>query len=291
MPAPTNADSDSGVSRMRASPNSSSSPLVTALGNLPAAAALDPGGTLTYTRRLYVGNRNDVASSASPIITELGIRRGFGTGTISGDVDASDTPNVAASVVATRTGGTATPGFATGAPTTHFRTDASGTFSGVVLPAGTYDLEVRAVERDTVTVTGVTVTASADTPVSVPQMTGLGTVDLSVVESVVGSDPAIPAKVTFKGISPTPDPVFKKDFEALALVLPSGPHTDLMPETFAGGPAHRNALYLADGTESLAVHPRGLLRRRRRRAPSARCARRDHTRDGASSMEGFSVYR
>jgi hypothetical protein len=232
-----------------------SSTLVTALGNVPAAASLAPGGTLIYRRRLYVGDRNDIASSANPMITELGIRRGFSTGTISGDVGASDTPNVAASVIATRTGGVVTPGFATGAPTTHFRTDASGTFGGIVLPVGTYDLEVRAVERDTVTVTGVTVTASTDTPVSIPPMTGLGTVDLNVVESVTGPDPDIPAKVTFKGISPTPDPVFKKDFEALALVLPSGPHSDLMPETFAGGPAQRNVVYLADGTESVQLRP------------------------------------
>ncbi len=232
-----------------------SSTLVTAFGNIPAAASLAPGGTLIYTRRLYVGDRNDVASSANPMITELGIRRGFSNGTISGNVDASDTPNVAASIIATRTGGVATPGFATGAPTTHFRTDASGTFGGVVLPAGTYDLEVRAVERDTVTVAGVTVTASTNTPVSIPQMTGLGTVDLNVVESVTGPDPDIPAKVTFIGISGTPDPVFKKDFEALALVLPSGPHTDLMPETFAGGPAQRNVVYLADGTESVQLRP------------------------------------
>ena len=47
---------------------------------------------------------------------------------------------------------------------TQFRTDGSGGFSGVVLPVGTYDLEVRAAERDPVTVTGVTVSRGSRHP-------------------------------------------------------------------------------------------------------------------------------
>ncbi len=231
-----------------------SSSLVTALGNLPAAAGLDPGGVLTYKRRVYVGNRNDVAAVANPMIAELAARQSFGLGTVSGDVDATDTPDVAASVIATKTGGPSTPGFAVNAPVTHFRTDTSGSFSGVVLPVGTYALEFRAVERDPVTVSGVTVTNATDSPVAVPLMTGLGTVVLTVRERQAGPDPTLPAKITFKGIAGTPDPAFRKDFEALA-VPAAGPDVDLMPETFAGGPAQRNSVYLADGTGSVQLRP------------------------------------
>ncbi|MFQ5691321.1 MAG: CehA/McbA family metallohydrolase, partial [Gemmatimonadota bacterium] len=246
-----------------------SSNLLTAFGNIPAATGLNPGGVLTYKRRLYVGSRNDVASVANPMIAELATRQSFGTGTISGDVDATDTPDVVTSAIATKTGGPPSPGFGPNTPVTHFRTDATGAFGGIVLPEGTYDLEFRAVERDPVIVSGVTVTASANTAVVVPLMTGLGTVNLSIFgrreapkadlnegDGKEDQDERVPtpAKVTFKGIDGSADPKFRKDFEALA--VPSvGPAVDLMPETFAGGPALRNVVYLADGTGSVQVRP------------------------------------
>ena len=228
--------------------------LVTALGHLPATGILNPGGVLRYTRRIYVGNRNDAASVANGMIGALAARQAFATGTISGNVDASDTPNVVASVIATKTGGASTPGFPNGTPVTHFRTDASGAFGGIVLPVGTYDLEIRAVERDPAIVSGVTVAAASDTPVAVPTLTGLGSLDVVVVERVPGPDPPVPAKITFTGIDGSSDPVFNKDFEALAIPA-AGPNVDLMPETFGAGPAQRNFLYLADGTGSVQLRP------------------------------------
>ncbi|MFQ5513481.1 MAG: CehA/McbA family metallohydrolase [Myxococcota bacterium] len=232
-----------------------SSHLISGLGNNPFATGLglDPGGTLVYERRIYVGARNDVAAVANPMITELAARQGFATGTISGDVEASDTPDVAVSMIATRTGGPTVPGFDTGAPVNHFRTDVTGAFSGVVLPEGTYDLEFRSVERDPVTVSGVVVTAGADTPVSVPPLSGLGTLELIVQERRRGPDPMVPARITFKGLDGTPDPLFKKDFEAFEQT-PTGLN-DIQPEVFAGGPAQRNFVYLADGTIKIQVRP------------------------------------
>jgi len=229
-----------------------SSDLITAMGNLPAGA-LGPGAELVYTRRIYVGDRNDVASVANNIFTDLAARTGFATGTISGDVDAAETPAVEASVIATRTDAGVIPGFATGAPTTQFRTNpADGTFSGIVLPVGTYDLEFRAEERDPVTVTGVVVTAGADTVVSVPTLSGKGMLHFEVRESVKGPDPLVPAKVTFKGLD-VPDPRFKRDFEAFS-ITPTGPE-DIEPETFGGGLAHQNMLYLPNGTGSVQLRP------------------------------------
>jgi len=230
-----------------------SSNLLTALGN-PPLGTLQPGGILTYKRRIYVGTRNDVAAVSNPIITEVAVRRGFGTGTISGDVDADDTTDVAASVIATRTGGPALPVFAAPTPVTQFRTDAAGAFSGIVLPVGTYSLEVRSAERDPVTVSGVVVAAASNTSVSVPPLAALATLDFKVLETVAGPDPTMPAKITIKGIAPTPDPRFKSD--VIALADPAvGPDVDLRMETFGGGPAQANFVYLANGTGSVQIRP------------------------------------
>jgi hypothetical protein len=231
-----------------------SSNLITAFGNFPSGN-LDPGEVLTYTRRLYVGDRNDVASVANDIIPVLAARQGFSTGTVSGDIDATDTANVTASVIVTRTGGAVVPGFAAGAPVTHFRTDSSGSFSGVVLPVGTYDLEFQSVNRGTVTVSGVAVTAGGDTAVSPGPLLGLGTLNVTVLERRSPEpDQTIPAKLTFIGIDGTPNPNFRHDFDALSIPQVGSPQS-IRPETFAGGPGQGNFYYLADGTGSIQIPP------------------------------------
>jgi hypothetical protein len=258
-----------------------SSNLVTALGNFPMGD-LPPGGVLTYTRRLYVGDRNDVASVANGMIAAIATRRAFATGTVSGDVGATDTPDVAASAIATKIGeictqGTtgaacttnaacdaaplssdgrcsSTPGFESNSPVTHFRTAPRGAFGGIVLPTGRYRLEFRAVNRDAVTVTPIGVLPATDTAVSVPAMTGLGTLRLRILERRARANAPFPAKVTVKGIAGTPDPSFRKDFEALGFRA-GQPDVDLAPETFAGGPAQRNFVYVGDGTETVALRP------------------------------------
>ncbi len=267
-----------------------SSNLVTAFGNVPAAGGLNAGGILSYKRRLYVGDRNDVASAANDIIEELAARQGFSTGTLSGDVDAVDTTDVVASAIATRTGGVATPGFATGAPTTHFRTDPDGGFSGIVLPAGTYDVEFRAVNRQPVTVVGVVVAPATDTPILPPLLSGLGSVELQVREIVKGFDPDIPAKVTFVGIDGTPDPVFNKDFEAFE-IRADLTLRDLIPETFPGGFAQRNFVYLADGTETVQV-PEGKYEVFATRGPEYTSKRRKiRVREGKTKRATFRIRR
>ena len=234
---------------------------LSAMGNIlvtdPLSGGLEPSGILSYTRRLYAGNRNDVASVANPMITELATRQSFSTGTISGDVDGSDTPNVAASVVVKRNAGPLIPGFGNNAPATHFRTSSSGAFSGIVLPVGTYTLEFTSPERGQVFASLVTVSAATDTVVPVPPMNALGTVQVSVFEraSLFAPDVNIPARITFKGIGGGSDPVFKKDMIALAIPAGPGSPSDIGNETFAGGPAIRNHLLLASGTGSIQVRP------------------------------------
>jgi hypothetical protein len=225
----------------------------TALGNAPAGGALQPGGVFRYVRRVYVGGHNDVASVANLILPEIARREAFDTGTISGDVDGAESTTLAANLIATRTGGPATP-FPAGTPVTQIRTDADGRFGGVVLPVGTYDLTVRSPERTAVSVTGVTVTAGTDTAVTVPPLEAVGTVVIRALEVRPGRGRPLPARVVFTGVDGTPDPSFRRDFDASLIDPSGGPDVDLHPETFGGGPAQGNIVVL--GTEPVSVQVR-----------------------------------
>ncbi len=258
-----------------------SSTLVTALGNGPVAGGNAAGATLSYTRHIYVGGRNDVRAVSDGVFGELATRLSFSTGTISGDVGAGDTPDVEASILITRlgrcagnasvtckaaadcTGGTGpcndplpVTAQGVGAATSHVRTDAMGVFGGVVLPRGLYELRVSAAERDDVVLSPVTVPGGGNVPVSIPTMNARGTVTFTVHEKTAHL-PLLPAKLTFKGVSPTLDPQFHRDFKATL----GG--NDIFPETFGGTQAgtmghaagQGNVVYTATGTGNIQVHP------------------------------------
>jgi len=223
----------------------------TALGNTPLTFALEPGAALSYERRVYVGGRNDVASTANPILAELAPRLGFATGTLAGDVDAADTGAVAASGVVTRVGGPPIAGLADGAPITQFRTDGSGAFAGVVVPEGVYEIEVRAAERDPVQVRDVVVGPGARVRVAVPALAALGSLDVRVRTTGGG---AAPVKLTFVGRDGTPDPRFGWDLDATE-ARPGGPDLDLRPETFGGGLAQGRWVFLRRGRGTVSLRP------------------------------------
>jgi len=235
-PATTPVDSMFGVS----------SNLVTALGNLPAGV-LDPGGTLAYTRRLYVGDRNDVRSVSNGMLTDLAARTGIALGTLSGDVDADDTADVQSNILVVRLGrcGDASPcrrnadcgsgpctdpvptqGFGPGGAVTQIRTNPDGTFDGVVVPNGDYELTVSAPERDTIVREPVEV-LDTDTAVAIPSLSARGTLAFEVREKRRGK-PLLPAKLVVQGLEGTPDPRFG---HALQATLGG---EDLRPETFGG---------------------------------------------------------
>jgi hypothetical protein len=256
-----------------------SSSLISALGNIPGNASA-VGATITYVRHIYVGDHNDVASSGNGAVTELAGRIPFGTGTISGDVDAADTPDVEASILIRRLGrcsgnpsisckvtspdctgnGTCqdpvpTTGFIPNYAVSHVRTDPTGAFSGIVLPQGDYELTVSSAERNDVVVKPVVVGAG-DTPVAVPALSARGTVEFVVKERAKGS-PLLPAKLVFKGVTPTPDPRFHRDLKA------SLGGNDIQPETFGGTQAgtsghaagQGNIVYTATGEGDIQVRP------------------------------------
>jgi len=253
-----------------------SSNLVTALGNAPGGAPLGPSGTIVYTRRVYVGNRNDVRSVANAMLTALAPRLGFALGTLSGDVDAIDTSDVRASILVRRlgrcaddsscrtaaecgTGACTDPvpvaGFGPGNAVTHVRTDADGTFSGVVVPNGDYELVVSAPERDDV-VRGPVQVLDAETAVAIPPLSARGMLAFRVREKRRGK-PLMPAKLVLQGLDGTPDPRFARDLSA------SLGGEDLLPESFGGtqrGPTgdargQGNVVYTTTGEGSIQVRP------------------------------------
>jgi len=255
-----------------------SSTLVSALGHIPAGGALDPGGTFSYTRRLYVGTRNDVRAVSDAILAELATRQAFTTGTISGDVDAGDTGDVLAGLVIRRVGRCSTtsapcyntldcglagpctdpvvtPGFSPGGHVTYVRTEADGTFDGVVLPLGDYEITVSASERDSVVVSPVVV-AAGDSPVTIPDLSARGLLRFTVHEKRKGK-PLLPAKLIVRGTNGTPDPRLGYRFAATLDLQ------DVQPETFGGterGPegdarGQGNAVYTTTGTGAIPLRP------------------------------------
>ncbi|HWP66491.1 MAG TPA: CehA/McbA family metallohydrolase, partial [Candidatus Limnocylindria bacterium] len=254
-----------------------SSTLASALGNPLMAVPLPPGGSYSYTRRFYVGGRNDVRSVSDPIVTALADRTGFATGTISGDVDAADTLDVEAGLLVRRLGrcggsgngcassaecgGAAcedpvpTAGFGPGGYVTHVRTDADGTFDGVVLPQGDYEVRISAAERDDVVISPVTV-GPGDTALAVPDLTARGLLRFTVREKRKGK-PALPAKLVIHGTGGTPDPRLGRRFTARL----GG--EDVRAETFGGterGPeggarGQGNVVYTTTGSGAVALRP------------------------------------
>jgi len=258
--------------------------LISALGNNVnlVMGGVPNTGTLSYQRRLYVGNRNDVSSVSNyvfPVLATRTLANPVINGTISGNIDAADDVNVEATVLLKRIGrcsiSTApcktTPDCGGGGnvcndpfPTTgqfpdgfitQVRTDSTGAFSGVVLPRGDYEATIESAERTTVTVSPIVVNAALNTPVVVPALTARGTVSFTVTEKKPGS-PALPARLTFKGVGATPDPVFNHDFSSLEGATPLATHTFGGTQAgSAGSAAGQGNVVYTTGTGSIQVRP------------------------------------
>jgi hypothetical protein len=122
-----------------------------------------------------------------------------------------------------------------------------------VLPVGTYDLEVRAVERPQVVATGVTVAAGQDTAVTIPPLAALGIVEIELAEKRSGPDVPIPGKVVFKGRKGDPDPQFAKDIDAND--VDGANRNPVRNESFGGSFAQGNTAYFTGGATTLRVRP------------------------------------
>jgi hypothetical protein len=260
--------------------------LISALGNNVGLVpgGVPAGGTLTYTRRIYLGDKNDVRSVSNYIFAELatrGLAMPVVNGTISGNIDAVGDANVEATLNLTRLGrcsvgstpckvnadctsGTCVDPFPTTGQfpngyTSQIRTDSTGAFSGVVLPRGDYEAVIEADERDSVTVKPIVVLAATDTPVVVAPLTARGTVDFAVTEKKAGSPP-LPARLTFKGVGATPDPVFNHSWSATEGPTPLETHSFGGTQAGATGAGlhsagQGNVVYTATGAGTIQVRP------------------------------------
>lgn len=240
--------------------------LVSASGNPfdPTRSPMLPAGaSLTYTRRILVAPSNDVQSVAGSIYAAV-----FGAnslGTIEGDLDAEDGPDVTANVLVE---GTLSPFFGkTVLPLSQFTTDSKGRFS-VSLPAGEYTLTFISPERDDLVDVPVKVVAKAVTPLTLPKMTAVGSVRFTVTEN----GKPVPAKITFLG---TRNPNFSRTFDAFSFDPATlQPLDDLQPGTYTRTPA-LNVVFAANGPArsgsgpgSTSSSPRAASSTRSTRSPS-----------------------
>jgi hypothetical protein len=177
---------------------------------------LPPDGGLTYERRIFIGPRNDVASSANQALQELDAAFGLPGGTVQGRLVVSDGLPMRASVEMTlvdldpstpepTTLVSALTGDLAPEPLSHVLTGSlrDGVFEAV-LPAGRYELNVKAEEREDIGPVGFTLPPNGHLDLGDMPLSSLGRLRFGVSDSKLGR--RIPAKLTVKGRNGSPDP-------------------------------------------------------------------------------------
>lgn len=225
------------------------SALVSAVGNPfdPAKSPMIPvGGSFTYTRRIYVGGRNDAASVSDQVFAQTFPAAALGT--LTGDIDAADSADLEASVIIT---GGLQPFFSNGVtlPVTQVRTDKSGKFS-VTLPPGDYTLDIVSPNRDDMKGVKVSVAPGTTTSADIPRMSAAGSVNFNITEK----GQAVPAKLTFIGLDSTPTPDFSRFFDARMFDKNGATTIDLQASTFTSGPA-ANFVFSSTGSGKQTIKP------------------------------------
>lgn len=223
---------------------------VTATGNPfnPAQSPMvAPGASFSYTRRIFVGERNDVASVSDSIF-----RRAFpaaALGTLTGDIDSMEGTDLEANIIIT---GALSPFFSatTTLPVTQVRTDKTGKFSAT-LPAGEYTLSIVSPNRDDLNGVKVTVAPGTTTTADIPKLSAAGSVSFTVAEK----GQPVPAKLTFVGIEGTPKPDFARFFDARIFDPMTGnTMLDLQASTFTSTPA-ANFVFTSTGSGKQILKP------------------------------------
>ncbi|MBI4854512.1 MAG: CehA/McbA family metallohydrolase [Acidobacteria bacterium] len=220
---------------------------VSATGNAfdPTKSPMIPaGGSITFTRRIFVGEKNDVASVSDQMLS-----RSFpaaALGTLTGDVDASDSADLEASIIIS---GGLQPFFPATAtlPITQVRTDKTGKFS-VTLPAGDYTLNIVAPNRDDMNGVKVSVAPGMTNNVAIPRMSAAGSVSFNITEK----GQAIPAKLTFIGVEGTPNPDFGRFFDARMFDSMGNTATDLQASAITGT---LNFVFATSGSGKQTIKP------------------------------------
>jgi len=200
---------------------------LSALGMLPVGDPLQPGASITYERRVLIGTTNSVQSvadqafrilkaEAPSIIPAIGTLKGIVTGLPAGrsaEVIAEEPPS----------------GFTKAKPMNAVTVSGDGAFE-LTLPAASYQVRVLVAQQPAVVVGPFTV--AQDQATTVPPIASPG---LSTVSFEIKSDGAAkPARLTFKGVAPTPDPSLGPRFS---------------------GSASGNVVYSVDGKGTVTMDP------------------------------------
>ncbi|MBI3951179.1 MAG: CehA/McbA family metallohydrolase [Acidobacteria bacterium] len=233
------------------------SDLVSATGNLPQGS-IPPGESLSYDRRIIVGDRNDIASGSDSALEQLSPSFGFSMGQVSGQlVDPNGLPFRASSEVFQLDLDPSTPepetlvslitGDAGPLPLTHIKTDSllNGRFQAR-LPSGRYRLKVNAEERAEIPEIEFLVKPDQTTDVGQIQLSSVGKLvfEVSTPTNLLG----IPAKITIKGRNRTPDPTF-----GIPLSVSIGGNPILTQSQHSS--AALNVVYTADGRGEVTIRP------------------------------------
>jgi hypothetical protein len=194
---------------------SHSSDGVAVVGSIPLPTLLAPDESWSFERRIYVGRRGDVASSAEPALNDFSAQAALPVGSFTGQIVTADGSPFRASVeitqidlspgtpqpetIATPMGGGSAP-----MPLLQIRTDQvlSGGFASN-LPAGLYELRIKAEERNPIGPIPFTVQAGIRTDVGTFTLSDNGTLLFEVLDQNSGA--LIPARITVKGKN-GPDP-------------------------------------------------------------------------------------
>ena len=177
---------------------------------------LEPAETFVYERRVYVGERNDVASSADLALLDLLPELGIPFGTVRGRLVSFDGNPFRASLelwqidIATATAEPETlvsrvAGDASPLPVSHVLTDSSrdGEFEAI-LPVGLHELRTTVEEREPVAPIQFEILPLQTFDLGTISVSSVGTLRVAVTE--VGSRLPLPARITIKGWgNPNPD--------------------------------------------------------------------------------------
>ena len=252
-----------------------SSNLITAFGNLPLGS-LSPGGVLQLhaahlrrrpQRRRQRRQRHDHRARVAPGVRDRhDLRRRRTPTTPPTSPPASSPPAPAARP---------SRSFPDGTPVTQFRTDATGAFSGIVLPVGTYDLDgarARArpghgqrrhrQRRDQ--------HGGHHPAADRPRHAGAHRPRARHAAPIRWCPPRSRSRASAARRTRTCATTSTR-----CRCSPPGRPQDILPETFAGGPGQRNWVFLADGTETspAAARPLRALRLARPRVRRLQAAR------------------
>lgn len=231
----------------------------TLLASAPTAPRIAPGETWTYERRVHVGWRNDVASSAAPALRAIAAQRGIGVGHVRGRiVDPDGRPFRAAVSLVLDDLSPATPERETlttaydgnGAPQRllEIRTDSSERLGGrfeTDLPAGAYTARISVEERDPIAQVGFEVPPGGHVDLGTFTLPSVGTLRFDVTDATSGL--ALPARLVVKGLG-NPDPKLGEPLELSVDGAPIG------VQARAGQP-WGNSVATATGSGELTLRP------------------------------------